>query len=284
VSASGRLVVCPTPIGNLEDVTLRVLAALRSADVIACEDTRHTRKLLDRYGVTAPLVSYHEHNERERAAELVPRMRRGAVVALVSDAGMPLVSDPGFILVQACIAAGLSVEVLPGPSSALAALVASGLPSERWRFVGFLPRKRGELERLLIGTPETLVAFEAPARLLATLALLAERDGGRAVAVCRELTKLHEEVRRGSAAELAAHYEREPPRGEVVLVVAAAPAGSQEGDAAERALAALGALVEAGARARPAAKVVSELTGVAANRLYRALTEGAAAERARTRR
>ena len=136
---SGRLVVCPTPIGNLEDVTLRVLAALRAADVVACEDTRHTRTLLDRYGVTGTLVSYHEHNERERAGELVAKMRKGAVVALVSDAGMPLVSDPGFILVQACIAAGLSVEVLPGPSSALAALVASGLPSERWRFVGFLP-------------------------------------------------------------------------------------------------------------------------------------------------
>ena len=142
--SAGRLIVCPTPIGNLEDVTLRVLAALRAADLVACEDTRHTRKLLDRYGVTAPLVSYHEHNERERAGELVGKMRKGSVVALVSDAGMPLVSDPGFILVQACIAAGLSVEVLPGPSSALAALVASGLPAERWRFVGFLPRKKGD--------------------------------------------------------------------------------------------------------------------------------------------
>src|SRR5579872_676098 len=219
---SGRLVICPTPIGNLEDVTLRVLAALRAADVVACEDTRQTRKLLDRYGVTGQLVSYHEHNERERAAELVKRMRAGAVVALVSDAGMPLVSDPGFILVQACIAAGLSVEVLPGPSSALAALVASGLAAERWRFVGFLPRRKGELERLLLGTQETLVAFESPKRLVATLALLAAGDPERQVAVCRELTKIHEEVRRGSAAEVAAHYGAEPPRGEVVLVVAAA--------------------------------------------------------------
>jgi 16S rRNA (cytidine1402-2'-O)-methyltransferase len=272
---TGRLVVCPTPIGNLEDVTLRVLAALRDADVVACEDTRHTRKLLDRYGVTAPLVSYHEHNERERAAELVKRMRSGAVVALVSDAGMPLVSDPGFILVQACIAAGLAVEVLPGPSSALAALVASGLPAERWRFVGFLPRKKGELERVLSSTPETLVAFEAPQRLVATLALLAAGDPTRPVAVCRELTKLHEEVRRGTAAEIAAHYEREPPRGEVVLVVGAAPPGAGQPDMAERALTALQALVEAGARPRPAAKALAELTGVPANRLYRALTDGA---------
>ena len=268
---SGRLIVCPTPIGNLEDVTLRVLAALRAADVVACEDTRHTRKLLDRYGMTGELVSYHEHNERERAAELVARMRAGAVVALVSDAGMPLVSDPGFILVQACIAAGLSVEVLPGPSSALAALVASGLPSERWRFVGFLPRRKAELARLLLATPETLVAFESPKRLVATLTLLAAADAARPVAVCRELTKLHEEVRRGSAAEIAAHYEREPPRGEVVLVVAAGPAGAQPDDE-DRAVAALRALVEAGARARPAAKALAELTGVSANRLYSALT------------
>jgi 16S rRNA (cytidine1402-2'-O)-methyltransferase len=273
---SGRLVVCPTPIGNLEDVTLRVLAALRAADLVACEDTRHTRTLLDRYGVTGALVSYHEHNERERSAELVKRMRAGAVVALVSDAGMPLVSDPGFILVQACIAAGLSVEVLPGPSSALAALVASGLPTERWRFVGFLPRKKGELERLLVATPETLVAFESPARLVATLALLAEKDPRRAVAVCRELTKLHEEVRRGSAAEICAHYQQAPPRGEVVLVVAAAPAGAGAPELAERAAVALQALVDAGARPRPAAKALSELTGVPANRLYRTLTDGGA--------
>jgi 16S rRNA (cytidine1402-2'-O)-methyltransferase len=269
---SGRLVVCPTPIGNLEDVTLRVLAALRAADVVACEDTRHTRRLLDRYGMTGELVSYHEHNERERAAELVERMRDGAVVALVSDAGMPLVSDPGYILVAACIAAGLSVEVLPGPSSALAALVASGLPSERWRFVGFLPRRRGELEPLLRGTPETLVAFESPKRLVATLALLAAGDPERPVAVCRELTKLHEEVRRGPAAEIAAHYAASPPRGEVVLVVGAAPPGSQP-DGEDRAIAALRALVAAGARARPAAKALAELTGVPANRLYGALTE-----------
>ena len=130
VGVSGRLVVCPTPIGNLEDVTLRVLAALRDADVVACEDTRRTRVLLERYGVQASLVSYHEHNERERAAELVERMRDGAVVALVSDAGMPLVSDPGYVLVQGCVAAGLAVEVLPGPSAALAALVASALPAD----------------------------------------------------------------------------------------------------------------------------------------------------------
>jgi 16S rRNA (cytidine1402-2'-O)-methyltransferase len=265
----GHLVVCPTPIGNLEDVTLRVLAALREADVVACEDTRRTRVLLDRYGVTGTLISYHEHNERERAAELVARMRSGETVALVSDAGMPLISDPGFVLVQACVAAGLAVEVLPGPSSAIAALVASGLPAERWRFVGFLPRRRGELERALRFTPETLVAFESPQRLAATLSLLAERDPARPVAVCRELTKLHEEVRRGSAAELAAHYRSHPPRGEVVLVLGAAQPGAGRH---EEALSALRRLVDAGARPRPAAGVVAELTGVGANELYRELT------------
>jgi 16S rRNA (cytidine1402-2'-O)-methyltransferase len=265
-----RLIVCPTPIGNLEDVTLRVLAALREADVIACEDTRRTRVLLDRYGVKARLVSYHEHNERERAAELVERMRGGSVVALVSDAGMPLVSDPGFILVQACVAVGLAVEVLPGPSAALAALVASALPADRWRFEGFLPRKRGELERVF-GAPETVVAFESPKRLPSTLRALAEYDPARALAVCRELTKLHEEVVRGTAAELAARYESEPPRGEIVLVIGPAPGGPSDA-AIEHALAALARLVDAGAKPRPAAGVVAELTGVSANELYRRLT------------
>jgi 16S rRNA (cytidine1402-2'-O)-methyltransferase len=269
---SGRLVICPTPIGNLEDVTLRVLAALREADVVACEDTRRTRVLLDRYGVKAHLVSYHEHNERARARELVKRMLDGAVVALVSDAGTPLVSDPGFVLVRECVAAGLAVEVLPGPSAALAALVASALPADRWTFAGFLPRKRAELERVF-SEPETLVAFESPRRVAASLEGLAELDPERPVAVCRELTKLHEEVVRGTAAELAARYRSEPPRGEIVLVVGGA--GAEEG-AADRgpALDALRRLVEAGAKPRPAAAVVSELTGVPANALYRGLTAG----------
>jgi 16S rRNA (cytidine1402-2'-O)-methyltransferase len=262
---AGRLVVCPTPIGNLDDITLRTLAALREADVIACEDTRHTRVLLDRYGVTAKLVSYHEHNERTRAAELVERMRAGEVVALVSDAGMPLVSDPGFPLVQACVAAGLAVEVLPGPSSAITALVASALPSDAWRFAGFLPRKRNALERVF-QSPETLVAFESPRRVGASLQVLAELDPDRPVAVCRELTKLHEEVVRGTAAELAARYAQEPPRGEIVLVVGGAPEPS---GLDPQAVAAVKALVEAGARAKVAAKVVSDLTGAPANALYR---------------
>jgi len=268
--SAGRLVVCPTPIGNLEDVTLRVLAALREADVVACEDTRRTRVLLERYGVSATLVSYHEHNERDRAAELVERMRRGDVVALVSDAGMPLVSDPGFVLVRACVGAGLAIEVLPGASAAVAALVASALPAERWRFVGYLPRRRGELGEVFDSARETLVAFESPHRLAASLSVLAERDPARPVAVCRELTKLHEEVVRGRAAEVAERFSRTPPRGEVAVVVGAAPAREPELSAA---LDALRRLVAAGAKPRPAAAVVAELTGAGANALYRALAE-----------
>ena len=275
---SGRLVVCPTPIGNLEDITLRVLAALREADVIAAEDTRHTRQLLDRYGVNAPLVSYHEHNEERRTAELVSRMQSGDVVALVSDAGMPLVSDPGYVLVRGCVAAGLAVEVLPGPSAALTALVASGLPSDSWRFVGFLPRKKGELRRLFSsGDPAggTLVAFESPRRVPASLAVLASVDPERLVAVARELTKLHEEVVRGTASELAARYAEEPPRGEIVLVVAppAAPLAGEEAPPSEGAVAAVARLVEAGAKPRIAAGVVADLTGGSANALYRAVAE-----------
>jgi 16S rRNA (cytidine1402-2'-O)-methyltransferase len=267
--AVGRLVVCPTPIGNLRDVTLRVLDALRAADAIACEDTRRTRVLLDRYEITGTLVSYHEHNERERARELVARIQRGAVIALVCDAGMPLVSDPGWALLRGCLAADVHIEALPGPSSVLMAVVASGLPVERWRFVGFLPRKRAELERLLGASVETLVAFESPGRLPTTLELLASLDGERGVAVCRELTKLHEEIRRGSAVELATYYAQNPPRGEIVLVVEAATPESAD---REQAFTALRTLVDAGARPRSAARAIAKLTGVSANELYRELT------------
>ncbi len=268
---SGRLVVCATPIGNLDDVTLRLLETLRTADVVACEDTRHTVGLLKRHGITATqLVSCHEHNEAHRAPELVARITAGEVVALVTDAGMPLVSDPGHVLLREVLAAGQRVEVLPGPSAALTALVASGLPADTWRFVGFLPRKAGELQAVLAGARETLVAFESPHRTAASLAALAALDPERPVAVCRELTKLHEEVARGSAGELAARYARAEPRGEVVLVIGAPPPADADLGAA---LDALERLVAAGAKARPAAVVVAELTGAHANALYQGLLE-----------
>jgi 16S rRNA (cytidine1402-2'-O)-methyltransferase len=261
------LLVCPTPIGNLEDITLRVLAALRDADVVACEDTRHTAGLLKRHGIEAKLVSYHEHNERARAGELVERMRAGETVALVSDAGMPLVNDPGYDLLQATIAAGLRVEVLPGPSATITALVASGLPNDVWRFAGFLPRKAGPL-RDVFAAPETVVAFESPRRVGASLKVLAALDPERPVAVCRELTKLHEEIVRGSAAELAERYAQQDPRGEIVLVVGGAPEPTGLDPAAVEAVR---TLVDAGARAKTAAKVVAELTGASSNELYRAV-------------
>jgi 16S rRNA (cytidine1402-2'-O)-methyltransferase len=259
---SGRLVVIPTPIGNLEDITLRALSALRDADVIACEDTRRTRVLLDRFGVSAPLVSYHEHNEEARARELVGRMQGGEVVALVSDAGMPLVSDPGFVLLRESVAAGIAVEVLPGASAVITALVASGLPSAEWRFLGFLPRKQGELASAL-SSPETLVAFESPKRLAKALAAI---DPSREVAVCRELTKMHEEIVRGPAGELAARYASDPPRGEIVLVVG--PAEDVTDAVSDEARDAFRTLVDAGAKRRAAASVVARLTGASANALY----------------
>lgn len=268
---AGRLVVCPTPIGNLRDITLRALDALRDADAIACEDTRRTRTLLDRFEIQGRLVSLHEHNERRRAGELIERMRGGGTVALVSDAGTPVVSDPGFVLVRECVEAGLEVEVLPGPSSVTTALVASALAAERWRFVGFMPRRRSESVRLLRGDQDTLVAFEAPSRLVATLELLVELDPDRPVAVCRELTKLHEEIRRGTAARLAAHYQRHQPRGEIVLVVAAGAAGEQNLDSA---VGALRELVDSGAKPRTAAATIARLTGLRANRLYGELADG----------
>src|ERR687895_2203260 len=200
------LAVCATPIGNLDDVTLRVLEELRSADVVLCEDTRHTRVLLDRHGIRARLLSYHEHNEAKRTTEVLPRLQAGERVALTSDAGLPGVSDPGARLVSAALDAGVPVTVLPGPSAVETALVASGLADERYQFLGFLPRGERALRALwdeLAVWPHPAVAFESPQRLPATLRSLAAAQPERAVAVCRELTKRFEEVLRGTAGELA---------------------------------------------------------------------------------
>ena len=264
------LAVCATPIGNLEDVTLRVLAELRDADVVLCEDTRHTRGLLERHGIKARLLSYHEHNEAARTAELLPRLEAGERVALVTDAGMPGVSDPGARIVRAALDAGVPVTVLPGASAVETALVASGLVGGRYQFLGFLPRAeaaRAALWAELRAWPWPAVAFESPHRLSASLRSLAAADPERPVAVCRELTKRFEEVARGTAAELAARLV-EQPKGEVTLVIGAAVAAPAEQGESE-ALAAVAELVEAGAPRKRAAEIVSRLTGVARNRLYR---------------
>ncbi len=262
------LAVCATPIGNLEDVTLRVLRELAEADVVLCEDTRRTRILLDRHGISARLVSYHEHNEAARTAEMLPRLEAGEQVALVSDAGLPAISDPGARLVAAAVAAGVSVTVLPGASAVETALVASGLVGERYQFLGYLPRGEGRLGRLwseLATWAFPAVAFESPQRLPATLASLARADPGRPVAVCRELTKQFEEVVRGPAVELARRYA-EPPRGEITLVLGgAARPGADEAEP----LAAVAELVTAGVSRRQAADIVARLTGASRNRLYR---------------
>jgi 16S rRNA (cytidine1402-2'-O)-methyltransferase len=264
------LAVCATPIGNLEDVTLRVLAELAAADVVLCEDTRHTRVLLDRHGIAARLISYHEHNEAQRTAELLPRLEAGERVALVSDAGLPAVSDPGVRLVRAALDAGVGVTVLPGASAVETALVASGLVAEQYRFLGFLPRGEKRLAAIwdeLRGWPWPAVAFESPQRLPATLRSLVQTDPEREVAVCRELTKRFEEVVRGSAAELAERFDA-PPKGEITLVLGPAAARS-DSKGEERALAAVGELVAAGVPRRRAAEIVSSLVGIPRNRLYK---------------
>jgi 16S rRNA (cytidine1402-2'-O)-methyltransferase len=258
------LLVCATPIGNLEDVTLRVLAALRDADVVLCEDTRHTRTLLARHRIDARVLSYHEHNEAARTAELLPRLEAGETVALVTDAGMPGISDPGARIVRAALDAGVDVTVLPGPSAVETALVASGLVADRHQFLGFLPRGSKSWGDL-VGVPWPSVAFESPQRLPATLRSLAEFDPTREVAVCRELTKRFEEVARGSAYELAERFAS-PPKGEITLVIG--PGAVESADEGV-ALAAVAELVEAGVPRRRAAELIARVSGIARNRLYR---------------
>jgi 16S rRNA (cytidine1402-2'-O)-methyltransferase len=223
---SGTLYLVATPIGNLSDITYRAVETLRGVDVIACEDTRQTRKLLDHYAIATPMISCHEHNERARAGEICARLEGGQSVALVSDAGTPLVSDPGYRIVQAAIERGFPVVAIPGASALLTALAASGLACGAFRFEGFLPRKRGErLSRLrqLVGEEGVVVCYEAPHRVVESLADIAEAMGDPQVAVGRELTKLHEEVLRGSASEvLRTLQSRETIRGEFTIVIKAA--------------------------------------------------------------
>jgi 16S rRNA (cytidine1402-2'-O)-methyltransferase len=263
------LSVCATPIGNLEDVTLRVLRELSEADVVLCEDTRRTRKLLERHGIRARLLSYHQHNEAKRTAELLPRLEAGERVALVSDSGLPGISDPGARLVDAALGAGVEVTVLPGPSAVETALVASGLVGEEgYQFVGYLPRGEPGLLALaedLGRRPWAVVAFESPQRLSASLRVLARVIPDRPAAVCRELTKRFEEVARGTLSELAGRFEG-AVKGEITLVLGPGVAGPDEAGA----VAAVAELLEAGVPRRRAADVVARLTGVPRNRLYEA--------------
>ena len=219
------LYLVATPIGNLEDLSMRALRVLREVDLIACEDTRHTRRLLDRYSITRPTISYHEHNERTRAEELVERLVQGQSIALVSDAGMPGISDPAYRIVTAAIARGVKVVPIPGPNALITGLVASGLPTDSFLFAGFLPPKqiarRAQLTALS-SISVTLIFYEAPHRIRETLADARDILGNRPAAIARELTKLHEEFIRGNLSELIAHFQTHEPRGEMTLVIAGA--------------------------------------------------------------
>jgi 16S rRNA (cytidine1402-2'-O)-methyltransferase len=278
---AGRIELIATPIGNVADMSPRAREVLASADIIAAEDTRHTAGLLRQIGVERPLLSLHEHNEAARAQELVQRARDGELVAVVSDAGMPLVSDPGFLLVRAALAAGVPVGAVPGPSAALLALALSGLPAERFCFEGFLPARaaaRREALRALAGETRTMVFFEAPHRIVETLADMQETFGAeREAAVARELTKLHESVYRGTLAALRQISQKDAnfARGEITLVVRGAAAADAPGDDfVRRALDVLAAELSPGR----AAAVVAQLTGRRKSEVYALLRRSADGE------
>jgi len=221
----GVLYLVATPIGNLEDITLRALRVLKEADLVACEDTRRTQKLLNHYGIRKRLVSYHEHNEMTRAPELVIELEQGARIALVSDAGMPVVSDPGHRLVALCVRHNIPVVPVPGASAVVAALAASGMPTEEFVFVGFLPPRRSERQQALVrlaSEPRTLVCYEAPHRILETLEDALGLLGDRPAVMAREVTKVHEEFVRGSLAELLDRLRKKPPQGEITLLIGGA--------------------------------------------------------------
>ncbi|HHV61297.1 MAG TPA: 16S rRNA (cytidine(1402)-2'-O)-methyltransferase [Firmicutes bacterium] len=297
----GTLYICGTPIGNLEDITLRALATLKEVDFIAAEDTRQTRKLLARYDINTPLVSYHEHNMKEKGPEIVDELRSGKKVALVSDAGMPGISDPGFDLVRRAIEAGIRVVPVPGPTAFVAALVASGLPTDTFVFLGFLPRKGKDRKALLdclAVERRTSIVYEAPHRIRRTLQELRDRLGpGRGIAVARELTKVHEEILRGTLGDLDSLMEMPGlanPRGEFVIIIGpptiGPPTGLVEGTPGGRmnagpgyegggnhegcgniegALDRVKQLVDSGMERKSAVKLVSRETGFRRRELYR---------------
>jgi len=269
---AGLLYLVATPIGNLEDITYRAVRVLKEADLIACEDTRHTRTLLDHYDIRTPTISYHEHNEVERAAELAERLCAGAAIALVSDAGMPLVSDPGYRLVRAAIENGIPVQPVPGASAALAALAASGLPSETFRFCGFLPSKPGQRAKALEALAEehaTLIFYEAPHRILEALEAIETALGPRPVVVARELTKIHEEFLRGTAAEIRAQLaERDAVKGEMTVLVGRAMAPAPDDTPVDEAV---DALMRAGTPRMDAIKQVARRRGMSKREVYEKL-------------
>lgn len=266
-----RLYVVATPIGNLADITFRAVRVLGEVDVVAAEDTRTTRKLLTHHGVRTPLVSYHRDNEAMRTGELLKRLEAGESVALVSEAGTPSISDPGYKLIMAAIHSGIPVEAVPGPSALIAALVVSGLPSDAFVFEGFLPRRAAERRKKLADLadePRTLVFFEAPHRLDASLHDMIEVLGDRPAALCRELTKLHEEVRRGSLQDMQASIVREPVKGEIVLVVSGRTLKGWSGPEIDDAAGEVDALTHEGYSVRDAVDAIASRHGISRRALY----------------
>ncbi len=267
---TGTLYLVATPIGNLEDITYRAVRTLREVDLIACEDTRHTRKLLDHYAISKPLTSYHEHNESGRAEELVEKLMAGSSVALVSDAGMPLVSDPGYRVVAAAIDAGIRVVPVPGPAALVAAVAASGLPTDAFYFAGFLPAKTGQRVRALDalrGETATLIFYEAPHRILETLGDVENILGPRPVVVARELTKVHEEFLRGSAGEVRALLASRPSvKGEITLLIGKAEEPASDDTPIEEAVE---ACLRAGMSRMEALKEVARRRGLSKREVYR---------------
>ncbi|RJP66629.1 MAG: 16S rRNA (cytidine(1402)-2'-O)-methyltransferase [Candidatus Abyssobacteria bacterium SURF_17] len=275
----GVLFVVGTPIGNLEDITMRALRVLREADLIAAEDTRRTRKLLSHYDIHTPLTSYHEHNKRARTPQLIAKLKNGAAVALVSDAGMPGISDPGHDLIVSALVERIDVTVVPGPTSIIAALVVSGMKTDRFAFVGFPPRKPGERRRYLEGTltnEPTSVMFESPNRLLALLDSIANIAPTRRIAVARELTKKFEETVRGTAAEAAAHFREQEPRGECVVVIeGACEAPRQHADLGQTNVRELVQTLtrEKGLTRKSAMREAAKALGISRREVYRRLLE-----------
>ena len=271
---SGTLYIVATPIGNLEDITARAVRILGEVDLIACEDTRQTRKLLDRYNIAKPLVSYHEHNEQARSADLVRELEAGKNIALVSDAGTPLIADPGYRLVEQARNRGITVCPIPGPSALLAALSASGLPMDSFSFHGFLPQKRGQRRKFLEdlrASEATLVFYEAPHRILDALEDLAEILGPRPVVLARELTKIHEEFLRGTAAEVRETLEKRPSvKGEITLMIGKGETAEIDNtplaEAVEK-------LVESGISRMNALKTVARQRGLSKREVYKRLNQ-----------
>ncbi len=271
----GTLYICGTPIGNLGDITLRALEVLKNVDLIAAEDTRHSRKLMDHYGITTPLTSYHEHNEKGKTQELINRLEKGEAIALISDAGMPGISDPGQVVIQECLTRGIPVDVLPGANAALTALLLSGMPTEHFIFHGFLPAQGSQRKKELLNyaeLPFTQIFYESPHRLRGTLKDMLEIFGSREGAVIREITKIHQSVHRGNLSELLKEFEENNPRGEICILTApfepVLPVGGREEWQEE-----VDVLLKQGMKPNVAMKEVAQKYGVSKREVYQALLE-----------